>query len=258
MKVADTLRNNLFLKNIAILTTGAALGQLITICSTPFLTRVYTPADFGIFAVWLSVVHSISPAVCGRYEIAMMLPKKEVEAIHLLGISTWFSIIICGLFFFTILIFRGVFLGLLDAPQIRGLILLSPLMLFCFGLSSVLTYFANRHKNYTLIAKSKLTRSIVDVALKIVLGLMCFGFNGLVAGSLIASAVSIIYFLPFCKSKFSFQAFKWNQSKTLLLRKYIEYPIYNASTGLLNGITLALPVFFSPVTTTKKLLVTSP
>jgi len=37
---------------------------------------------------------------------------------------------------------------------------------------------------------------------------------------------------------------KWNQSKITLLKRYKDYPLYNASSGLLDGITMSLPVFF--------------
>ena len=34
---------------------GAAGGQMVALGSAPILTRLYTPADFGVFAVLLSV-----------------------------------------------------------------------------------------------------------------------------------------------------------------------------------------------------------
>ena len=70
------------------------MAQAIPVLASPLLTRLYTPVDFGLLAVFVALVSSIAPAVCGRYELAMVLPSDRVHVIDLLGISLQFALLV--------------------------------------------------------------------------------------------------------------------------------------------------------------------
>jgi O-antigen/teichoic acid export membrane protein len=46
------------------------------------------------------------------------------------------------------------------------------------------------------------------------------------------------------RMKLSLRVFKWSRRKAVLIKRYKDFPIYNASSGMLMGITLAVPIFF--------------
>lgn len=66
-----------FSRNVLTLMTGTTITQAIPIAISPILTRIYTPEDFGIFALYMSVVSIVSVVATGCYELAIMLPKKD-------------------------------------------------------------------------------------------------------------------------------------------------------------------------------------
>jgi O-antigen/teichoic acid export membrane protein len=63
---------------------GTGLSQLLTIASSPILTRLYNPFEFGKLAFFMSACALISIFSTGRYELAIMLPKNEKTAFNLL------------------------------------------------------------------------------------------------------------------------------------------------------------------------------
>ncbi len=67
-----------FSRNVLTLMTSTTIAQAIPLAISPILTRLYTPSDFGIFALYMSISSIISVVVTGRYELAIMLPKKIV------------------------------------------------------------------------------------------------------------------------------------------------------------------------------------
>ena len=67
-----------FNRNILTLMTGTTIAQAIPIAISPILTRIYTPEDFGIFAIFLAITLIIGSIANGRYELAIMIPKKDV------------------------------------------------------------------------------------------------------------------------------------------------------------------------------------
>ncbi len=75
-------------RNILTLMTGSTIAQAIPIAISPILTRLYTPEDFGVLALFTSLVTIFSVISTGRYEFAIMLPKKRVKCCKYSSIIT--------------------------------------------------------------------------------------------------------------------------------------------------------------------------
>ena len=83
-----------FNRNVATLVTGTGLAQLIPLAVTPVLSRLYPPEQFGVLALFISVVSSLSVLATGRYEFAIMLPRKDVDATNIAALSITISLIV--------------------------------------------------------------------------------------------------------------------------------------------------------------------
>lgn len=69
-----------FVRNVAVLAGGTAAGQAIVVLASPVLTRLYTPEDFGVLAVYASLLCVLSTVATLRYELAIPLPKRDEDA----------------------------------------------------------------------------------------------------------------------------------------------------------------------------------
>ena len=87
-----------FSRNVLTLMTGTTIAQAIPITISPILTRIYTPEDFGVFALFVAIVGFIAVIASGRYEQAIMLPKYDKYAINIFTLSL---ILICLTSIFT-------------------------------------------------------------------------------------------------------------------------------------------------------------
>ena len=76
-----------FSQNVLTLMTGSTLSQAIPIAISPILTRIYTPEDFGLYAVYIAIITILGTIVSGRYELAIMLPKKDEDAINIFALG---------------------------------------------------------------------------------------------------------------------------------------------------------------------------
>src|SRR5690554_1776955 len=70
------------------LALGSGIGRLIGIALIPVLTRIYTPDDFGVLAVYTALVAILAPLVTLRYVLALPLPRHDGMALNLLALST--------------------------------------------------------------------------------------------------------------------------------------------------------------------------
>ena len=52
-----------FSRNVLTLMTGTTIAQAIPIAISPILTRIYSPEDFGLLALFLAVFSILSNAI---------------------------------------------------------------------------------------------------------------------------------------------------------------------------------------------------
>ena len=87
-----------FSRNVLTLMTGTTIAQAIPIAISPILTRIYTPEDFGLFAIFIAITSIFGSMANGRYELAIMLPTKDEDAINIFAlgfiISTFISLVL--------------------------------------------------------------------------------------------------------------------------------------------------------------------
>lgn len=97
-------RTSPFAQNVSVLASGSIVAQVISVLISPVLSRIYSPEDYGLLAVFLSVLNMFAVVLCFRYELAIVLPKDESDAINLvklcLMISSGFALILLILSFF--------------------------------------------------------------------------------------------------------------------------------------------------------------
>ncbi|MGY2847582.1 O-antigen/teichoic acid export membrane protein [Bradyrhizobium sp. USDA 4509] len=71
IKSSSRLARSQFLRHMATIAGGSAAGQLIVLAATPFLSRIYSPAQFGEYAVFLAVCNVFVAVACLRYDAAL-------------------------------------------------------------------------------------------------------------------------------------------------------------------------------------------
>lgn len=69
----------MFWPNVAKVLKGTVLAQAIPVLSSMVLTRLFLPAEFGAFSVWLGLAQLIAVFMTGRYETAIAL-EQDVSA----------------------------------------------------------------------------------------------------------------------------------------------------------------------------------
>lgn len=79
-KLLTLLRRSTFLNNVLTLVTGTAIAQAVGIALAIPLARLYTPSDFGHFAIFSSISAFAATIASLRYDLAIVLPKSDSVA----------------------------------------------------------------------------------------------------------------------------------------------------------------------------------
>lgn len=239
-----------FNKNVLILAGGTTIAQIIPIAISPILTRLYTPEDFGALAIFVAITSVISVISCGRYELAIMLPEKDEDAINVAAVAFLFNIFVSTSFLIFISLFGSWLLNLLNAKNLGKLIYLAPLTVFLMGTFNILNYTNNRFKLYKDISKANIYKSIAGAVVQIVMGFFKTGTLGLISGQIVSQLVSNGKL--FSNAKHLLQHVEKKKIKNLRI-KYIKFPKYSLWTGLLNTLSLQIvPILLSSFFTSKE------
>ena len=226
------LPQSVFARNVLILASGTTLAQAIPILVSPLLTRIYTPEEFGIFAFYMAILSILSVIATARYELAVMLPKDDIEAANLLMLS--FSIAIL----FSLLIFS--FLLLLSIDNL--ILFLLPISIFLTGIFQALTYWNNRTRKFSNLSTSKLLNSLVMISAQVILGLTKISNYGLFLGFILGQIAGVIALIAFQYSSL----IKYKTHINIKLIKSMadthkDKPLLSTLGGLIDSIAYQVP-----------------
>lgn len=229
-------------KNFAILLSGTLLAQVIPVMFSPILSRVYSPEDFGLFAIISAFVGILSVIACGRYELAIMLPKREPQADSLVFLgqvfSIFFSLLLGVVFFF----FHLEIADKLNISQNHFYLFIVPPVILLIGIYQPFLYLLTRKKEFKKNSINKIVQTSAITILSFIFGVFCIK-GGLVFGYFFGWLVLVIFSF-YQVSKFNFSYYKFNISDFFeTAKKYKEFPLYNSIPALLNSLSSTAPVF---------------
>ncbi len=234
-ELINKLKQNAFFKNVLILATGTGVAQLIPIFTSPINRRLYTPEDYGQLGLIVSVSAICASISTGRYEMAIMLPKKLKKAISLVWLSFYISSAFSLLLFILVLFFKGVFADWLNNPEIENWLFLIPFIVFGNSVYKILYNYNNRLKSYKIISRTQLTRSILAAAIMIGLG---FAIKGSEIGLMIATVVSTYAGISLLSKSFrkglSDETPTIKEDMMLVAKEYNKFPKFSVWAGLAN------------------------
>ena len=176
---------------VAILVTGTALGQLIVLAASPLVTRLYTPADFGVLGVFSAFLGILGIAVTLRYELAIPLAEDDESVVNLLALSLAVALLLSLMIALALWPWGEVITGWFNAEALRPLLWLLPVGLLAMGCASVFTYWAVRRQAFGHITRNQISRSVGQVATQISCGYLILGPFGLLAGKIVAELAGI-------------------------------------------------------------------
>lgn len=225
-----------FAKNVATLVTGTAIAQAIPIAISPILTRLYTPDDFGVLALYLSITSVISIIATGRYEFAITLPPKDENALQIMWLSWIIVLGVALISFLVILIFHDQIVNALGNEKIGGWLYLVPLTIFFSGIYQTFNYWFNRKRRYAKLSKTRVIQTSGSSSVSLGVGFFtALGAFGLIMGNIFGQFLAVLYFLfSFFKTPKKERTSFYKPKVIALAKRYKDFPKYDALASFFN------------------------
>jgi len=244
------LPKNAFARGVSVLVGGTAAGQFIVVAASPILTRLYTPEDFGLLAVFAALLGVFAVIASLRYQLAIPLPESDEEAASVAVLSLLVVAGMTGLSALIVWFWDSSITMLLNVPAMEPYLWLLPVGLALMGVYQVFSYWAIRVKAFPAIARTKLTQAISMVSVQ--LGAFTLGPFALILGQVTGHAAGSSSLAALAVRR------KWTIFRQVRLAdirraasRYRRFPIYSSWEGFFNKAGSQLPpilfaALFSP------------
>jgi len=241
-----------FKKNFIALFTGTTAAQAVAFLFEPIISRLFLPNEFAVFELYVAFIMMIGSVVTLRYEMAIILPKKKLNALNLMGLTFVITIVISLLTLIVFGLFGHSISQVLNNKDITHYYWLIPIGVFIFGIYRGLVYWFMRQNKFALISSTKITESTTKALSTSLWGMMHFSSWGLVLGQFLGQLFSIFPLLwKFIKQDRMLLSFiTWKQMRHQA-KEHSVFPKVNVPQTIidmlqLSGVVFIISAYFTP------------
>ncbi|MHB0960795.1 MAG: oligosaccharide flippase family protein [Pirellulaceae bacterium] len=243
--ILSRFNNSPFYKSVAWVAGGTAVAQAITIFTTPVVTRLYTPSDYGVFAVFTAILGVMQPVATLTYAMAIPLAESDNLAHNLVKLCFTIVLTISMLLALVVLLFGPTIAAQFGVAQAASYLWLLPPCLLGTGCYEALSSWAVREKRFRLISGTQMSQGVSSATVKISLGWLGIQPLGLLLGLLATSTAGCVsIFWKMLREQP--QAAKHISCREMrdAASRFRAFPLFRSWSRLLLGVNVRLPIFF--------------
>ena len=235
------LPTNLFDRGVVVLASGTFGAQGILLLAAPILTRFYSPEDFGLLAIYSSILSLIVSISSLSYQLAIPISQDDEEAANIVMLSL---LLVCMTALLTLLVMldlNGQIAEFLNITKFADYLFLLPIGVLLAGFYQVFNYWNTRNKNFGDITKTRISQSLTSVVVQIcgfkfgVVSLLLGQISGQSAGTARLSRIALL--------SSEFKHISWKGVANAASR-YRRFPIFSTAGAALNTAGVFLPTIF--------------
>lgn len=228
------------------LLTGSGVARLVGLITTPLLTRLYTPSDYGILSVFTAAVAIMAPVINLRFAQAIPLPRSDRLAARIAAASLASSLILASTFAAGLWLTSAHIFAWLSIPSLVQwwwLIAIGSLIISTY---ETLAMWATRKRAYRIIAKTTVTQTLLGETIKLTFGFAGIKPLGLLLGQLANQGAGLTTLLLSFKGDL-IRRRRDISTKAILrtINLYRSYPTLRLASHILLVMSMQAPVVLS-------------
>ena len=184
---------NKFAKNFFSLFSGNIAAQLVSFAAIPFITRIYSPYDFGVFTLMSSMAAVLFPICCLNYENAILVEKDKDRSDKILLLC--FMLLGGACISAQLIIYptKSYISQVFNNPKLEQYIFIVPCWLFFKKGSALLSAWNLRAKSFIRISSARIVHNSTAALTKLGAGFYCGPIPGWLAlGELLGGALACL------------------------------------------------------------------
>ena len=232
-----------YVRNVTVLASGTAVAQVLVVAATPFLTRLFTPDEFGVYSNYVAVFSVLVVVANLRYELAVSLPASDDEGSDLVALCLVAVACVAGVVTaVTVLAGRAV-ASSIGIPEIEPYLWMLGPGTLAGGTYASLNGWAVRVREFRTLARTQVQQGSGMVATHLVAGAAGASAGGLVLGGVVGRSAGVLALARSSRrTGLSLAGLRSPRRLRAVLVRYRRFPILSGTAALLQTAARGLPV----------------
>lgn len=232
-----------FVRNATVLVIGTVLSMLIQIGTSPILTRLYTHDQWGIFQGFISCYSILLIIATARFELAIVIPEDDDEALQITVLSSVISILFSGVLMLILLLSKSILFNNFNY-QISNWMYFLPPTIAVLGVYYSCNYWLNRKKKFLNLAINRVLQALLATVLAILFATRLHSSqNGLITSYFYAQLIALVLFVIYTVIDIVKAKTKFRISTLInVAKRYRNFPKYMMPAGVVNNFAAQVPV----------------
>lgn len=239
ISLREVLRTKRAARGLAIVLSGSVVGQGAVVLSSPLLTRLFDPSDFGLLGVYTALVAMVGVLATSRLEQAVSLPREDADAAAVATAALVLTAVVAGVTHLVGLVAGGSLAAALGTPRLADLWWLVALGVAATGVTAVMSGWLIRRQAYGPLGRRNGLQGLVQVGVQVGAGLTGVGAPGLLAGVPLGRLCGVGGVMS--RQGLLRQRFGRRRPWAMLVR-YRRFPLVASWGALINSAGVQLPV----------------
>ena len=230
-------------RNVGKLLSANIIAQAIGLLIYPILTRLYSPEDFGVLGLYVSLAGTIAMIATANYQNAITLPKEDKQAIGVFQIG-FFLLLASTILTACTIPFCHQIACWFKRPELAQLYWTLPIYIFALGLWPLLNNWYIRTKKFSATAAYQINLSLTSAGGKVGMSYICPSASGLISASIAGAWISLVANVIRNWRKSLYRLSQGDKTTCLAAAKtYKNFPLYSLPQSLVNQVSGQLPVW---------------
>lgn len=244
-KLKSWLYRSEYAKNILSVFTANTIAQFLPLISAPILTRIYTPADYGVLGVIMSITGLLGVFITLSYSNAIIISDSDPEVDHIIGLCLKLNLLITVISMLFLIFFRQAIARQYQVLDYSYWFYIIPVLLFLNGMNNMLASLVTRWKYFKALSINKVIMAVTSAVISIGSGLIFRNTTGLLLSFLISIGLSNALLLILLRKNKKLQpiSFYLNFNTKNVVNKYRDFPQYVLPAEFINSFSNQIPIF---------------
>jgi O-antigen/teichoic acid export membrane protein len=234
-----------FARNVAALAGGTLAGQVLLVASSPLLTRLYTPADFGAFGLYASALSVLMVATALRYDLAIPVAADDRKATSLFVLSIALVLLTTFMGLAAILLLRNLLPASLRSTNVSEYAWLVGVGLVFAGVYQAIYSWAIRTRSFKALAEARVFQNGGQAVGQALLAVPGLGAVGLMLGDVFGRLLGVVRLGSKSLPRIAPEHRSWSALREVAI-EYARFPKVMLLAGLLNAAAVQAPFLLFP------------
>ncbi len=227
-------------RNAMVASSGHVASYAVMLLVTPLLTRLYAPADFGIFAIYTSFISLITLASTLRYDLAIPLPSDNATAGRLVVLATGACCLISLVAALLIGVAGRSLFTWFKAEGLADYWLIFLVHLCAAGCYEAIAGWMVRRGTFVPLARARFAVGAVSAVVQVAAAFLVGGYGGIVIGAASGSVAGALGLAAGLRKERLPSGSLRPTDVWATARRYRRFPQYSVASSLVQKMTILL------------------